>query len=43
MSCHIQAKRYIQRGTEFVTRVALNLAFEYYADNKLIRKDVRPM
>ena len=32
----------IQRGTEFVTRTALNLAREYYGDSKLKRKDVRP-
>ena len=37
----MQAKRYT-RGTEFVTRAALNLAREYYGDNKLKRKDVRP-
>ena len=32
----------IQRGTEFVTRTALNLAREYYGNSKLKRKDVRP-
>ena len=32
----------IQKGIEFVTRAAVNLAREYYGDNKLKRKDVRP-
>ena len=30
----------IKRGTEFVTKAALNLAREYYGDNKLRQKDV---
>ena len=38
----IYKRKDIQRGTEFVTKVALNLACEYYGDNKLKRKDERP-
>ena len=32
----------IQKCIEFVTGAALNLAREYYGDNKLKRNDVRP-
>ena len=32
----------MQRDTEFVIRTALNSAREYYGDNKLKRRDVRP-
>ena len=32
----------IKRGTEFVTRAALNLACEYYGDNNLKKRYVRP-
>ena len=38
----IYKRKDIKRGTEFVTKAALNLAREYYGDNKLKRKDVRP-
>ena len=38
----IYKQKDIQRGTEFVIRAALNLAREYYGDNKLKRKDVSP-
>ena len=36
----IYKRKDIQEGTEFVTRAALNLAPEYYGDNKLKQKDV---
>ena len=32
----------IQRGTEFVTRTALNLACQYYGDKNLKKRYVRP-
>ena len=38
----IRKQKDIKRGTEFITKAALNLAREYYGDNKLKRKDVRP-
>ena len=38
----IYKRKDIQMGSEFVTRDVLNLAREYYGDNKLKRKDVRP-
>ena len=38
----IYKRKDIQRGTEFVTRTTLNVAREYYGDNKLKQKDVRP-
>ena len=38
----IYKQKDIQRGTEFVTRTALNLACEYYSDSKLKKRDVRP-
>ena len=38
----IYRRKDIKRGTEFVTKAALNFAREYYGDNKLKRKDVRP-
>ena len=38
----IYKRKDIQRGTEFVTMTTLNLAREYYGDNKLKQKDVRP-
>ena len=38
---NLQTKRYKERH-EFVTKAALNLAREYYVDNKLKRKNVRP-
>ena len=38
----IYKRKDIQRGTEFVTRAALNLTREYYGHNKLKQKDVRP-
>ena len=31
----------VKRGSEFVAKEALNLACEFYSDNKLKRKDVR--
>ena len=37
----IYSQRDAKRGSEFVTKEALKLAREYYADNKLKRKDVR--
>ena len=37
----IYTRRDIKRGSEFVTKEALNLAREFYSDNKLKRKDVR--
>ena len=36
----IYNRKDIKRGTEFITRTALNLVREYYRDNKLKRKDV---
>ena len=36
----IYNRKDIKRGTEFITRTALNLVREYYCDNKLKRKDV---
>ena len=33
----------IKRGPEFVTKAALDLAREYYGDNKLKQKDARPL
>ena len=38
----IYKRKDIKGGTEFVTNAALNLAREYYGDNKLKRKDARP-
>ena len=38
----IYKRKDIKGGTEFVTNAALNLAPEYYGDNKLKRKDTRP-
>ena len=38
----IHKRKDIKRGTEFVTKAALNLAHKYYGDTKLKRKDVRP-
>ena len=38
----IYKRQDIKRGTEFVTKAALDLAREYYGDNKLKRKDVKP-
>ena len=38
----IYKRKDIKRGTEFVTKAALDLAREYYGDNKLKRRDVRP-
>ena len=38
----IYKRKDIKRGTEFVTKAALDLAREYYGDNKLKRKAVRP-
>ena len=38
----IYKRKDVQMGSEFVTRDVLNLAREYYGDNKLKRKDVRP-
>ena len=38
----IYKRKDIQRSTEFVTRTTLNVAREYYGDNKLKKKDVRP-
>ena len=38
----IYKRKYIQGVTEFVTRAALDLASEYYDDDKLKRKDLRP-
>ena len=37
----IYTRRDVKRGSEFVTKEALNLAREFYSDNKLKRKDVR--
>ena len=37
----IYTRRDVKRGSEFVTNEALNLAREFYSDNKLKRKDVR--
>ena len=39
----IYKQKHIKRGTEFVTKATLNLAHEYYGDNKrkLKRKDLR--
>ena len=37
----IFSRKDLKRGSEFVTKEALKLAREYYADNKLKRKDVR--
>ena len=37
----IYSRRDVKRGSEFVTKEALNLAREFYSDNKLKRKDVR--
>ena len=37
----IYSRRDVKKGWEFVTKEALKLAREYYADNKLKRKDVR--
>ena len=37
----IYSRRDVKRGSEFVTKEALKVAREYYADNKLKRKDVR--
>ena len=33
---------FIKIGNEFVTKAILSLASEYYGENKLRRKDVRP-
>ena len=38
----IYKQKDIKRGREFVTRAALNLACDYYGDQKLKKKDVRP-
>ena len=38
----IYKQKDIKRGTEFVTRAALNLACEYYDHNNLKKRDVRP-
>ena len=38
----VYKRKDIKRGTEFVKKAALNLARDYYGDNKLKRKDVRP-
>ena len=38
----IYKQKYLKKGAEFVARAALDLAYEYYCDNKLKRKDVRP-
>ena len=38
----VYKRKDIKRGTEFVTKAALNLARDYYGDNKLKRKDVTP-
>ena len=38
----VDKRKDINRGTQFVTKVALDLARGYYVDNKLKRKDVRP-
>ena len=38
----IYKRKDIQRGTEFITRTALNLAREYYGDKNLKKRDVRP-
>ena len=38
----IYKRKDIQKDTEFVTRVALNLAREYYGDTKLKRNNLRP-
>ena len=37
----IYSRKDVKRGSEFVTKEALKLACEYYADDKLKRKDVR--
>ena len=37
----IYTRRDVKRGSGFVTKGALNLAREFYSDNKLKRKDVR--
>ena len=38
----IYKRKDIQRGTEFVTRTALNLACQYYGDKNLKKRYVRP-
>ena len=38
----IYKRQDIKRGTEFVSKAAVDLAREYYGGNKLKRKDVRP-
>ena len=38
----IYKQKDIKKGTEFVTRAALNLACEYYGDDNLKKRDVRP-
>ena len=38
----IYKRKDIQRGTEYVTRTALNHAREYYGDKNLKKRDVRP-
>ena len=38
----IYKRKDIQRGTDFITRTALNLAREYYGDKNLKKRDVRP-
>ena len=37
----IYTRKDVKRGSEFVTKEALNLAREFYSNNKLKRKDVR--
>ena len=38
----IYKRKDVREGTEFAIRAAINLAHEYYGDNNLKRKDVRP-
>ena len=42
MCLAIYTRQDMERGTEFLTKEALKLAREYYENNKLKRKDVRP-